>query len=110
MNIDTRNQEDIMVISLKGRLDTDAASETQTRLLELLDDGRDKILIDLMTMDYISSVGLRVLLVIAKKLSQKGSALRVCHLNDTVRNVFEISGFEKLIRVFDNEQEAMHDF
>ena len=110
MNIETRDQEDIRVIVLDGRLDTNTASEAQARLTELLDEGNDNVLVDLMNLDYVSSLGLRVLLVAAKKLSSRGAALRVCNLNDTVRETFEISGFDTLIRVFDTEQEALQDF
>jgi anti-anti-sigma factor len=68
------------------------------------------LLVDFKALDYISSAGLRVLLATAKRLSSEGGSLRICHLNDTVREVFEISGFSTIFSVFDTEAEALEGF
>jgi len=61
-------------------------------------------------LDYISSAGLRVLLVTAKRLGGSGGSLHICGLNETVDEVFEISGFSVILNVFGTADEAMQGF
>jgi anti-anti-sigma factor len=61
-------------------------------------------------LDYISSAGLRVLLATAQKLQAEDGALRVCNLNETVQEVFDISGFSTILSVFKTETEALNEF
>ena len=69
-----------------------------------------KILVNFADLDYISSAGLRVLLTTAKRLGGSGGTLRICGLNETVSEVFEISGFSVILSVFPNETEALEGF
>ena len=69
--------------------------------------GAAKLVIDFSSLDYISSAGLRVLLGTAKRLSQAKGALRLFGLNETVREVFEISGFATILTVVDTEANAL---
>jgi anti-sigma B factor antagonist len=100
----------ITALRFEGNLDTNTAPEAQERFDQLVDDGVRKVLVDFKALDYISSAGLRVLLATAKRLSGEGGSLRICHLNDTVREVFEISGFSTIFSVFDTEAEASEGF
>jgi anti-anti-sigma factor len=63
--------------------------------------------VDFSSLDYISSAGLRVLLGVAKKVGAKGGALRTFGLNQTVREVFDISGFSAILPVFPSESDAL---
>ena len=72
-------------------------------------DGGRKLLIDFTALDYISSAGLRVLLATAKRLSGAKGALRLFGLNETVREVFDISGFSTIFAVFATEADALRD-
>lgn len=69
-----------------------------------------KVAVDCAALDYISSAGLRVLLGMAKQLGAKGGALRTFGLNQTVKEVFEISGFSTIFRVFPSETDALAGF
>jgi anti-anti-sigma factor len=100
----------ITVLRFEGNLDTNTAPEAQERFDQLIGDGAKKLLVDFKTLDYISSAGLRVLLATAKRLGGEGGSLRICHLNDTVREVFDISGFSTIFSVFDTEAEALEGF
>jgi anti-anti-sigma factor len=110
MKIDTRDKGDVKVVRVEGKLDTNTTPEAERRLGEALEQGASKILVDFEDLDFVSSAGLRILLATAKKLGARGGALRVCSLNETVRDIFDISGFSTLLRVFDNEQDALADF
>jgi anti-anti-sigma factor len=110
MKIDMHDKGDVKVVRVEGKLDTNTTPEAELRLGEAVDEGASKILIDFKDLDFVSSAGLRILLATAKKLSARGGALRVCSLNETVRDIFDISGFSTLLRVFDNEHDALADF
>ncbi len=59
---------------------------------------------------YISSVGLRILLAAAKQLKTADGELRICDLNEVVKEVFDISGFTLIFKIFGTESEALKEF
>lgn len=110
MNISLRESDGVTVVQIVGNLDTNTAPEAQERLDDLATRGVAKVLVDFAELDYISSAGLRVLLATAKKLRGTGGNLRLCGLNETVAEVFEISGFSTIFAVFPSEAEALEGF
>lgn len=90
---------EICALGLKGRLDTDTSADLELAVQDLIDAGADHFVIDLAGVGYVSSAGLRVLLMLAKKVDGKGS-LRLCGLNPTVRQVFDVAGFTQLFKIF----------
>ncbi len=110
MNITTTEVEGITIAEFEGNLDTNTAPDAEERLGELLEKGVTKILVDFTTLDYISSAGLRVLLVTTKRLGGTGGSMRLCGLNETVNEVFEISGFSTIFSVFGTRGEALDGF
>ena len=107
MEITTRIEQDVTVVVLVGHLDSNTSPEAQQALDAVLAGGGRKVVIDFRALDYISSAGLRVLLGTAKRLSQERGALRLFGLNETVREVFEISGFATILTVVDTEANAL---
>jgi anti-sigma B factor antagonist len=110
MNISTREEGAVTVVGVEGNLDTNTAPDAQQHLDGLQDGGVQKILVNFTDLDYISSAGLRVLLATAKRISASGGSLRICGLNETVNEVFEISGFSVILSVFGSEAEALEGF
>ena len=110
MEITTREADSVSVVRIAGNLDTNTAPEAQQHLDDLQDAGAEKILVNFEALGYISSAGLRVLLVTAKRLGASGGILHICGLNETVDEVFEISGFSVILSVFGTEQEALQGF
>ena len=110
MNISQEELDGVAVVRFEGNLDTNTAPEAQERLDELVAQGAEKVLVDFSDLDYISSAGLRVLLATAKKLRGGGGNIRLCSLNETVAEVFEISGFSTIFAVFGSEAEALEGF
>jgi len=110
MEIATSEVESVSVVRIAGNLDTNTAPEAQQHLDDLQDAGVDKILVNFEALGYISSAGLRVLLATAKRLGAAGGILHICGLNETVDEVFEISGFSVILSVFGTEQEALQGF
>ena len=110
MKISHDERDGVAVIRFEGNLDTNTAPEAQDTLDGLVAGGTTKVLVDFEALDYISSAGLRVLLATAKKLRGSGGNLRLCSLNETVAEVFEISGFSTIFAVFPSEAEALEGF
>lgn len=110
MKITTKDSRDIKVVTLEGELDTITSPEARSQFSLLQEQGVQKILLDLAKLDFITSSGLRVLLATAQELKEAGGELRVCNLNATVREVFDISGFNTLLMVFENDAKAMSGF
>lgn len=92
------------VAVLDGRLDTATAAMTEAKLLEMLKAG--PVIADLSAVRYVSSAGLRVLLKAAKQAKEGGTSFAVVGLQAPVREVFEISGFDKIIPAFATRAEA----
>ncbi len=110
MEIQTRDTNGIKVIDLIGKLDTNTAPDAEKHLSELIKEGVKKILVNLEKLDYISSAGLRVLLSTTKQLQKTGGMMRICNLNEVVKEIFDISGFSSIFNVFVTESEALNDF
>jgi len=92
-NIDAQNA----TLSLGGRLDTTTAPEFEAAVKALPEDVT-ALVIDMEALDYISSAGLRVLLVAQKTMLKKGS-MKVVHINETVMEIFEVTGFADILTI-----------
>ncbi len=82
---------------IEGRLDTTTAPELEAVIKSELD-GVTDLVFDFSKLDYISSAGLRILLAARKKINPQGS-VRVTGANETVREIFELTGFNDILTV-----------
>jgi anti-sigma B factor antagonist len=110
IDIDSRDENGIMVVEIEGKLNTGASPDAEKFLNSLLDDGATKILLNMEDMDFISSTGLRVILSTGKKLAAVSGKLIICNPNLTVMDVLKMSGFSQMFKVFDSEEEALSSF
>ncbi len=95
-----------VVLHPNGRLDQDSADAFQSRLLETMD-AAEAVIVDFSGVPYISSVGLRALMIAAKQGKSTGVSLGVADLTPTVKEVFEISRFNFVVDVFEVLGEAL---
>ncbi|MFO7985647.1 MAG: STAS domain-containing protein [Desulfatiglandaceae bacterium] len=108
MEIVKRAEKDNCIIAaVNGRIDAVTAPEFERQLNDWVAQGRSDLLMDLNGLDYISSAGLRSMLGIAKKLKKDGRALMLCSLTDTVKEVFDISGFNTIIPIYNSVETAL---
>ncbi len=96
-----------VVLQPSGRLDSVTAKTFETTLIGKLEAGVSKVVLDLSRLDYISSAGLRVVLIAAKKLKGAGGALVLCDLSPSVREVFEVSGFVSVLDIHPDRAAAL---
>jgi len=99
-----------MVVMLEGRLDSSSSGILEKKLLSLMETGEKNFLIDFSDMDYISSAGLRVLLMAAKKTKPAGGKVVLSALSDNVKEVFDIAGFTSIFTIFATGEEAVQSF
>jgi anti-sigma B factor antagonist len=110
MEISINESGDVRILSFQGNLDTNTAPDAESEINGLIDGGAQKLLVNFEKLDYISSAGLRVLLATAKKLKASSGDLKICCLNQTVQEVFDISGFSTILSVASSEEEALGAF
>jgi len=100
MEIRQEKREDVVIIQLLGRLDEIAISEVDGFFSNLLTQGVSRLLLDLSQVEYISSSGLRVLLMLSKALKEPEGALKLAGLSPFVAEVFEISNFGRIFDIY----------
>jgi anti-anti-sigma factor len=99
-------QEETKIERITGRLDATTCSEIELRLVSLIDSGVRDLVLDFHQLDYISSAGLRALLIAAKRMQQEKGRIRVLSPSDQVRQVFDMAGFSGIIPICDSLPES----
>ncbi len=110
MEVSVKVVNEVSVMTFEGNLDTNTAPQAQEQIDKVIDGGSSKVLINFGDLNYISSAGLRVLLTTAKKLKASSGGFKICCLNETVQEVFDISGFSSILSVVSTEEEALAAF
>jgi len=106
MEIYEKMTEDVRIISISGRIDTITSKELEVKLNEAIVERKEKIIINLAKVDYISSVGLRVLLAALKEQKHNHGLLPLVSLQPFVQNIFKITGLDKVFQIFPTEEAA----
>ena len=110
MEIQTRRVNDVLVADMVGRLDSRTAGPASTELNQIAQEGHAKLVLNVAGLEYVSSAGLRAILVAAKLVQAHGGAMKICHANATVKQVMEVSGMSSLLRLYDTEKDALAAF
>lgn len=107
MKIDETKSGDVVVIEISGRLDTTNYQELETKLAGILDRKETNILLDIRKLEYVSSSGLRILLMYLKKIKALQGRLMLCSMSPEIREIFEISGFINIFEVYEDRAKAL---
>jgi anti-sigma B factor antagonist len=99
--------EGVVVLEPVGRLETKTSPDLEKKIVSLLAAGDRQFVLDLAETEYVSSAGLRVFLMLAKKLAGGAGRLSLCRLNKSVREVFEIAGFASLFAIYATREAAL---
>ena len=110
MNITKTEENGIVEIKISGRLDAATSVEAENTITGVIEEDHKKILINLEDLSYISSAGLRVLLVAAKEMKAKCGKIVLCSMIDSVKSVFEISGFSIIFEICATKEDAIAKF
>ncbi len=100
-------EQDVVVISVEGQLIVANRQELKQQVLETLDSGDRKFVIDFSETGYIDSSGLGVLVSVSKKIREAGGELRLSGLNEDLRMLFELTKLDTLFSISDTKSEAI---
>ncbi len=106
MNLQVTSSGDFKIVGVTGRIDTTNAGEFERPLIDLIEGGASHIILDCAGLNYISSSGLRVFLVIQKRILGLKGSFRLCNLQPGIREIFDISGFSSIFTVFPDVESA----
>ena len=112
MDFSQASYADVRVIAVKGRVDHANADQFKTQLWPILSSSAasgEKLLLNLSGLEYISSAGLRVLMLAARELKARQGTLVVCEPQAVVKEIFEISRFNVVFRVYPDLKAALAD-
>jgi anti-anti-sigma factor len=107
MEITVRKEGSASVVSVKGRIDAVTAGEFEKSLSALMAGGDCMLVLNFNGLEYISSAGLRSILATAKQLKAKEGKMLFAGLQGPVKDVFKISGFGSIFKIYDTEEEAL---
>ena len=108
LGLSTETEGDTTVVIPAGRIDGSTASPFQEALLKLIEEGTGSLVVDFEKIEYISSAGLRVLLLAAKRLQAGGRKIVLCAMRDHIAEVFKISGFSEILAIHATRQDAVN--
>jgi anti-anti-sigma factor len=107
MLIGETRTNDSVIIAPKGRIDSETAPGLEKKLRAILAETSSNLILDFSAIDYMSSAGLRIVLLAAKQTRSSGKGLVICGLNDNVREVFSMSGFDKILTIVVSREQAI---
>jgi len=107
LRIELEEIEHRVILRLDGRLDAASSPILERKISSLIEEDHYHLLLDFSRVDYLSSAGMRVLLSATKKLMSKKGALVLFSLSEDVNEVIKMAGFDKILRIFSSEKEAL---
>ena len=97
MTINKRAEDNTLILALEGRLDTTTAPQLEDVINSDLGNFKELIL-DFDKLEYLSSAGLRVILAAQKRVSKQG-CMKVCHVNSSIMEIFDVTGFTDILTI-----------
>jgi anti-sigma B factor antagonist len=110
MEIIEEKQDAISIFKLNGRLDSNTSQGFEKKIFDAISDGSKNMIIDFKDLDYISSAGLRVILKATKALNREEGKIMLCAMQDYVKEVFEIAGFDSFLPIVGTVDDALQSF
>jgi len=107
MEIIEEKKGTVNTFKLQGRLDSNTSQVFEKRLFDAITDGSRNVVIDFKELDYISSAGLRVILKATKALKREDGRILLCSMQDYVKEVFEIAGFDSFLPIVPTLDDAI---
>jgi anti-anti-sigma factor len=107
MDIKVISSNGYTVVSIEGRIDTTNAGDFEKAIMKVVEEKATKIILDCCGLQYISSSGLRIFLILQKKMMAVQGTLRLCNLQPEIQEIFDISGFSSIFSIFPNLDSAI---
>jgi anti-sigma B factor antagonist len=110
MAFHVNREGDVTVVDVDGQLIVGNRQELKHKVLEELEKGERKFLVDFTNTGYIDSSGLGVLVSLSKKIREQGGDLRLASLNEDLRTLFELTKLDTLFRIADSREAGLEGF
>lgn len=110
MSFQATKENGVVVVDVDGQLIVGNRQELKQKMLDELENGERKFLVDFANTGYIDSSGLGVLVSLSKKIREHGGELRLANLNDDLRTLFELTKLDTLFSIAHSRQEALASF
>ena len=107
MNVQISSLADYTIISVDGRIDTMNAGEFEAKIVTVIESGATKIILDCSGLNYISSSGLRIFLLVLKKMKANNGQFSLCSLQPGIREIFDIAGFSSIFSIYADQETAL---
>ncbi|HHP7235345.1 MAG TPA: STAS domain-containing protein [Desulfobacterales bacterium] len=107
MEIQETQKNEVKVFRLSGRLDSNTSPTLEKKINEAIENGVKNMVVDFEKLDYISSAGLRIILKTTKDLKKRDGAIVLCAMQDYVKEVFEIAGFDSFLPIVPEVDDAV---
>jgi anti-anti-sigma factor len=107
MKIETSRQGNIGIVTLSGRMDGESAPQFEKICEDFLKDGVTRLVVGLGDLQYVSSMGLRSFLILAKQTQSKGGSMALCGMKGFVKEVFDMTHVTQLFPLFDTVDAAI---
>ncbi len=109
MDIITQEKDGVVCLKINGRLDAESAPEAETTVKGILKEGKHRLLFDLSGMEYISSAGLRIILMTVKELQLKKGKVVLSALTPYVKEIFDVSNFSSIIPITETVEAGLQE-
>ena len=110
MKVATEQCGGVAVMKPEGPITWADAEEFKTEMFESIGENLGRIILDASLVTYVDSKGLGVLVELTQELAQSGKTLKICHANETVRQVIELTGLRPLFEHFEDVNSAVRSF
>ena len=110
LSIETDNTQSVSVMKVKGRVDSDTAPELDAALTKLLNDKKNKIVLNLQGVDYLSSAGLRAMVKALKDAQNSGGDVRLASVSEPIDVILRTVGMMQMFKMYSTSQEAAAGF
>lgn len=97
----------VKIVGLRGKLDANSSPLAEKRLQGLIEQGEERLVLDLSELTYISSLGLRIFIAIAKNIQKVNGKLALAGLNDHIYEIFKIARFTNIFSIYPSCDEAV---
>ena len=110
LSIETDNTQSVSVMKVKGRVDSETATELDDALTKLLQDNKNKIVLNLQDVNYMSSAGLRAMVKAYQSANKSGGDLRLASVSEPIEVILRTVGMMQMLKMYPTNQEAMASF
>ena len=107
MEIKEETRGKVKIVGLRGRLDANSFPAVEKQLQAVVDQGEKRLVLDLSELTYISSLGLRVFIAVAKEIQKANGKLALAGLNDHIYEIFKIARFTNIFSIYPSCEEAV---